>query len=173
MSIWCQPPSCGHRTTCCHVSTEIPKVPLEKPMDVLQPFSTSAGKPSRTAMVWGMLSNPWAGLARGQAAAQVRNVSGKFGHNKYLLSRQRMFHSKSNCIWKVEIAETGIYLWNQNCFVKKIITGTDCLKTSCESLLSSSDGDTAVKRSVQSYTPHFVLVALQCLSSLRRSSRRW
>lgn len=112
MSIWRQRPSCGHHTTCCHVSMEIPKVPLEKPKGVLQPFSTSAGKPRCEECR----------VTHGQAATQARNVSGKFGHNKYLLSRQRMFSSKSNCIWRVEIAETGIYLWNQNYFVKKIIT---------------------------------------------------
>lgn len=53
--------------------------------------------------------------------------------------------SKSDCVLKVEIADIGVYLWNQNYFVKKIIIDTKCLKkNSCEPLLNGWAGDAAV-----------------------------
>lgn len=43
--------------------------------------------------------------------------------------------SKSDCVLKVEIAEIGVYLWNQNYFVKKIIIDTKCLKKQLRALI--------------------------------------
>lgn len=65
MSIWCQSPSHGQRATCYRVSMEIPKVPLEKPICVLQTVTASVGEPSRGGHAAG--SGLMNGIARRQA----------------------------------------------------------------------------------------------------------
>lgn len=58
-------PSHGQRATCYHVTMEIPKVPLEKPIHVLRTGTASVGKPSQRGHT--VCSGLMNGIAHGQA----------------------------------------------------------------------------------------------------------